>query len=373
MNEPAERRVYISAGEASGDAHAANLARALTGLIPGVTLEGTGGPLMAAAGVHNRHSIASLGASGLFEAARSVPHHFRLYRDLERRFHEGRYHLLVVVDYPGFHLRLAGAAARSGIPVLYYIAPQLWAWGQGRATRLSRAARKVAVVLPFEEPFFRSLGVNADFVGHPLLDAPAPPARPAARAAFDLSHHTPVLGLFPGSRPHEVRRLWPALRDAARLARRAVPELEVLVATAPGCSYPDSGDLRLCPSGAGAVMSAADAGLCKSGTTTLEAALAGLPMVIAYRMHPWTHAIARRVVRVKRIGLANLVAGRDVAPELVQDQATPERLATALLPLLDRDGRPAREQRLAFIDVRARLGTPGASTRVAAMARDLAA
>ncbi|MSR07851.1 MAG: lipid-A-disaccharide synthase [Gemmatimonadetes bacterium] len=373
MNEPAECRVYISAGEASGDAHAANLAQALTGLVPGVQLEGTGGPRMAAAGVRNLHSIDGLGASGLLEAVRSVPHHVRLYQNLHKRFREGRYDLLVVVDYPGFHLRLASAAARSGVPVLYYIPPQLWAWGQGRAARLSRVAQRVAVVLPFEEEFFRSVGVNADFVGHPLLDAPAQPSRADARGRFDLSSRAPVLGLFPGSRPHEVERLWPAFRDAARIARQAIPDLEVLVATAPGCDYPDSADLRLWPGDAGTVMRAADAAICKSGTTTLEAALAGLPMVIAYRMHPWTHAIARRLVRVKRIGLANLVAGKDVAPELVQDDATPRHLAQAVLPLMDRDGRAAREQRLAFVDIRARLGTPGASARVAAMARELAA
>jgi lipid-A-disaccharide synthase len=373
MNQPGECRVYLSAGAPSGDAHAATLARALRAADPHAILEGTGGPLMAAAGVHLRHSIDHLGASGLFEAARSLPAHLRLFADLRRRFRNHQYDLLVVVDYPGFHLRLAAVAARAGIPVLFYIPPQLWAWGEGRASHLSEAARRVAVVLPFEEAFFRARGVNATFVGHPLLDATPAPPRPAARARFGLASRAPVLGLFPGSRPHEVRRLWPSLLKAAQVARRSMPDLEILVAASGDCAYPHSGDVRLCAGDARAVMAAADAGICKSGTTTLEAVLADLPMVIAYRMHPWTHAIARRVVRVNRIGLANLVAGRDVVPELIQDEATPERLAGAVLPLLDRDGKASRDQRAGFEIVRARLGTPGASARVAEMARSLVA
>lgn len=373
MSEPGECRVYLSAGEPSGDAHAANLARALRAVAPTTILEGTGGPLMAAAGVHLRHPIDDLGASGLFEAARSLPAHVRLFADLRRRFRNHQYDLLVVVDYPGFHLRLAAVAATAGIPVLFYIPPQLWAWGESRVSNLSAAARRVAVVLPFEEAFFRARGVNATFVGHPLLDAAPAPARATARARFGVASRAPVLGLFPGSRPHEVRRLWPTVLEAARAARRLVPDLEVLVAASRDCAYPHSGDVRLCPGDARAVMAAADAGICKSGTTTLEAVLADLPMVIAYRMHPWTHAIARRVVRVNRVGLANLVAGWDVVPELIQDDATPERLAAAVVPLLDGNGGPARDQRAGFEVVRARLGSPGASARVAEMARELVA
>ena len=373
MSEPAECRVYLSAGESSGDGHAANLARALGATIPGVVLEGTGGPLMAAAGVRVQHTLDRLGASGLFEAAGSIPAHVRLFSELRRRFRRREYDLLIVVDYPGFHLRLASLATRFGIPVLYYIAPQLWAWGAGRAMRLSTAARSVAVILPFEERFLRERGVNATFVGHPLLDAPVPPTRATARAALGLPPRAPVLGLFPGSRRHEVRRLWPSLRDAARLARQAVPELQVAVATAEGCEYPGADEMHLRAGGPRVVMSAADAGICKSGTTTLEAALTDLPMVIAYRMHPWTHAIARRVVSVRHIGLANLVAEADVAPEFVQDDATPQRLAAGVLPLLDREGLPARRQRSEFERVRERLGTPGASARVAVMARELVA
>lgn len=373
MSEPGACRVYLSAGEPSGDAHAANLARALRAVAPTTILEGTGGPLMTAAGVRLQHPIDDLGASGLFEAARSLPTHVRLFADLRRRFRDHQYDLLVVVDYPGFHLQLAAVAARAGIPVVFYIPPQAWAWGASRTRRLSAATRRVAVVLPFEEPFFRARGVNASFVGHPLLDAPPPPGRAAARARFGLSAGEPVLGLFPGSRPHEVRRLWPAFREAARIARRAIPGLQILAAAADRCEYPDSEDVRVCPGDARAVMAAADAGLCKSGTTTLEAALAGLPMVIAYRMHPWTHLIARRAVRVTRVGLANLVAGRDIAPELLQEAATPANLAAAVLPLLDRDGAAARSQRAGFEVVHSRLGTPGASARVAEMVRDLVA
>jgi len=365
-------RVYLSTGEASGDAHAAQLARALRRMLPGVSLEGTGGPLMAAAGVHLRHSIASLGASGLWESAQTLPAHIRVLADLRSRFRRRAYDLLVAVDYPGFHLRLADQAARQGIPVLYYIAPQLWAWGLGRAARLAAVTRAVAVILPFEQEFLRRQGVNARFVGHPLLDAPVLPTREQARRTLNLGPRDVVLGLFPGSRRHEVRRMWPVLRDGAHLARRAVPGLRVVVAGVPGCTYAGGDDFQAA-SDPRFALAAADAAICKSGTTTLEAALADLPMVIAYRMHPLTHAIARRAVRISRIGLANIIAGRDVAPELIQQNATPARVATAVLPLLDRDAPPAKRQRAGFEVVRERLGTPGASGRVAELAAELVA
>lgn len=364
-------RIYLATGERSGDEHAARVLTALHRANPGVRAFATGGPALRAAGASIRHDVDRCGANGLWEAAWTLPRHVHILADLGRQFRDRQYDLLIVVDYPGFHLRLAETASRAGIPVLYYIAPQLWAWGERRAGRLARAVRQLAVILPFEEPFFRQKGLPATFVGHPLLDAPPWPSRAAARAALGLAEQAPVLALFPGSRPQEVRRIWPVMRDAARQVRDAVPALEVVVATQAGLSYPGWDEWRA--AGSPSAMAAADAGLCKSGTTTIQAALAGLPMVVTYRMHPVSFAAARRAVRVPWVGLVNLIAGREVSPELLQGTATPGRLARAVLPLLDRDGDVAKRQREAFRDVRDRLGTPGASDRVARMALELAA
>jgi len=366
-------RIYLSAGEASGDLHAAALAAALRRRFPEGVMEATGGYHLREAGITVPHSIDGCGAIGIAEMVASVPRHIALLADLRHRFRSGAYDLLVVVDYPGFHLRLAAAAQRAGVPVLYYIAPQLWAWGERRAAILRRFARELAVILPFEEGFFRRLGISATFVGHPLLDQPAPPQRQQVRERSGISDKTPVLGLFPGSRHQETLRLWPVFRDVARLVRRVVPDIAVMVAGVDGHSYPESDEFLVQRNASGAVLAACDAALCKSGTVTLQAALAGVPMAIAYRLHPLTHMLARRALKIRRIGLVNLVAGRDVAPEFLQDAANSPAIAGAIVQLLDHDSTAARAQRSAFLELRERLGTPGVADRVADIAARLVA
>src|SRR5207248_1006608 len=203
----------------------------------------------------------------------------------------------------------------------------MWAWGVGRVRKLTAVGR-LAVILPFEEPFFRARGVPASFVGHPLRDrAPAPP-RAEARRALGLDPGRPVLGLFPGSRPQEVVRLWPVFRDTAGAVLAAHPATQVVVAGTPRGRYVGPGAIRIHMGDPLPVFAAADAGLCKSGTTTLEAALVDLPMVIAYRLNPVSFAIAIRLLRVPHVGLVNLIAERQVAPEFLQGAATPRRGAT---------------------------------------------
>ncbi len=316
-------------------------------------------------------SIDSLSTMGLVEITRTLPTHLQLLREIRRRFFAGHYELVILIDYPGFHFRLAACAAKADIPVLYYVAPQLWAWGEWRIKALRRNVGSLAVVLPFEERFFRDHGVAAEFVGHPLLDQVTPAARTSARDELGLDHESPVLGLFPGSRVQEVTRLWPLFREAATRVRRAIPNLQIIVAAGPhGDRVTDfivwRGDART-------ILHASDAAICKSGTITLEAALAGTPMVIAYRMHPLTFAIAKRAVHVPHVGLVNLVAEREVAPEYLQNHATPEALAAATQTLLCRDSMPATHQRAAFANVRSRLGSPGAARRVADIAARLVA
>ncbi len=362
----------MSAGELSGDAHGANLITALHNALPDVVVDGLGGPLMASAGANIIEPFDKMRVMGLAETAKNLPDHWLLLRRLKRSFLTGRYDLAILIDYPGFHLRVAKAAADAGIPVLYYIVPQLWAWGEWRAKSMRRSVRSAAVVLPFEETFFRTRGIEAEFVGHPLLDMPPPPSRSDARAAIGLSDDEPVLGLFPGSRPQEIQRLWPVFRKTAKTLKRNLPGLKIVLAGVSGLTYSDDGDV-IHLHDARAVFAAADAALCKSGTTTLEAALTDTPMVIAYQMHPLTFAVARRVVKLRHIGLVNLLAGRGVAPEFLQGDATTERLVEAIARLFDSDDESASKQKEAFHQVRNALGSPGAGVRVAEMARRLVA
>ncbi len=370
MSQPV---VFVSAGEPSGDAHAGALVEALRRTVPGLVVEGVGGPRLEAAGARLLERIERLTVIGLVEVLRKVPAHLRLLRAIERRLAQGDVRLVVLVDYPGFHLRVAAAARRAGVPVLYYIAPQLWAWHESRVTRLARDVSRLAVILPFEEAFFAGHGVRASYVGHPLLDRPELPARPALKAQLGLDAGRPVLGLFPGSRGQETARLWPVFRDAAALVARARPDVQCIVAATGHATYPDPGAVRVIADRPRECFGAADAALCKSGTTTLEAALAGTPLVVAYKLNALTWLLARRLVKVRWVSLVNLVVEREVAPELLQGSATPDRLAAAVLPLLD-ERSPERAAQLAGIaDVRRRLGAPGAADRAAALARELLA
>lgn len=328
---------------------------------------------MAAAGATILRSIEGLSAMGLVEIVDKLPAHWRLLRSLRRDFDLHRYDLIIPVDYPGFHLRVAEAARRAGIKVLWYIAPQFWAWRPGRAQRFAHAVDRLAVILPFESTFFSAVGIATDYVGHPLVDRAAAPTRAAARASLGLPEDARVLALFPGSRRGEIRRLWPAYRDAARRLLASGDCTHVVVAaTADGC-YGDADGLILVTDGTERVLAAADAALAKSGTTTLEAALADVPMVVAYRLNPLTFRILRSLVTVRWASLVNLVANREIVPELMQGAVTADALVAAVRPLLDPDGAAAREQRRGFADVRARLGGPGASDRLAALAGQMLA
>ncbi len=361
-------RILVLAGEPSGDLHGGRVITALRARFPDATIEAVGGPRMAAAGATIRRSIDGLSAMGLVEILDKLPAHIQLLTALRRDFAAHRYDLIVLVDYPGFHLRVAEAAKRSGIKVLWYIAPQFWAWRPERARRFSRAVDRLAVILPFESTFFGGVGISTDYVGHPLVDRELLPSREEARAALGVPGDARVLALFPGSRHGEIRRLWPSYRDAAQRVLDAGGCSHVLVAATTDGHYPDPGRLILVTDHPDRVLASADAVLAKSGTTTLEAALADVPMVVAYRVHPLTYRLLRPLIRVKWVSLVNLVAEREVVPELIQGAATPELLAEAVLPLLDPAGEPARRQREGLAEVRRRLGGPGASERLAAVA-----
>ncbi len=354
----------MSACEASGEAHSSLLVRTLKERHPEIDIDAVGGQLIARAGANVIESRDDFSVVGLAEGLSTLPAHVGALRRLRKRFEAGQYDLVILVDYPGFHLRLAAAASHAGIPVLYYIAPQLWAWGSWRVRSLRKHIRQIAAVLPFETTYFNDRGVAAAFVGHPLLDREDLPTAAAARAKLGLTSQGPILGLLPGSRRSEVDRMWPCFRDAAMRLSKNNPSLRVLVAAVDGNEYPGAPGFVYHRVDSANVIVAADAVLCKSGTATLEAAVADTPMVVAYRMHPVSYMAARWVVRVPHVSLPNLIAEREICPEFIQGDVTPQALAAAVEPLLEESGEAAARQRRAFAEVRTKLGGPGATGRV---------
>jgi len=370
-------KLLISAGEASGDLHGATLCRALREIHPGVRLIGMGGSRMAAAGMEVVADVSGHAVVGTSEALGRIPRLYRAYRLLKARLIEERPRALVVIDFPEFNLRLARIARRAGVPVVYFIPPQLWAWRRGRIRQMARRVSRVLAVLPFEEKLYRDAGVPVDFVGHPLLDVlPLDLDRAEARRRLDVDPGESVIGLLPGSRREEVERLLPPMLVAAKrlsaagVARRfalgLAPTVDVAAVRRLVKAAVDEGGPRVdvFERRTYEVMAAADVVLISSGTATLEAALLGAPMVVCYRVSRVTEAVVRLLVKVRWCSLPNLIANRGVVPEVLQDELTGQRLAAEALRLIE-DPAAAGAQRAAFERVRAQLGAPGVGRRAA--------
>ena len=368
------REILFVAGEVSGDQHAAGVARELRASGAPFTLAGVGGDRMREAGVELIEHVETLAHLGFVEPLKHLPQYRRLRRAIRTRIDSGRVALVVLVDYGGFNMTIAAVAADAGVPVLYYITPQVWASRAGRMKRLARTVTRAAVIFPFEETLLRGHGIDATFVGHPLLDsADTLPDRADARRAIGISPDDTLLALFPGSRAQEIARHLDVFVATARELQRRDPALRVVVSAAPHVTIPaDRCPFPLVHAASFAVLRAADAALCKSGTTTLEATVALCPMVVAYRTDRITYALARHLVTIPFIGLVNVVAGREVAREFVQCALQPGAVADALEPLLDLAS-PERAAMIAELTrVRSMLGEPGAAKRVAAIAVSLA-
>jgi len=363
--------VLISVGEASGDHAAAGLVREALARRPEVRFFGLAGPEMVREGVEPLVASAEVAVVGIQEVVGRLPRIWKAWRTLSGAMATRRPDLVLLVDYPDFNLRLARRARRLGIPVLYFVSPQVWAWRAGRIEMIGRRVNRMMVLFRFEEELYRAKGIPVEWVGHPLAGGPPPLSRAVSRVRLGLPPEARVIALLPGSRRGETDRILPVLRDAAILLAREDPGIRFLLPAAPML---DPGELRAGCAGspveivAGdlpAVLGASDAAAVASGTATLQVALAGVPMVIVYRVGGLTAMIARRLIRVRDVGLANLVAGRRVAEELVQEACTPARVAGALRWLLEPEAAESARRGLAL--VRERLGEEGAFRRAAAV------
>ena len=368
--------MLMVAGEASGDLHGANLVNSMRALHPGVRFQGIGGERMRAAGVRIHLPAAELAVVGLTEALSRLFVAQRAAGEIKRRLRDHPPDLLILIDFPEFNLHIARTAKRRGVPVLYYISPQIWAWRRGRVRKIARRVDRMAVILPFEEPFYRAHGVRVDYVGHPLLDTcPLGLQRETARRSLGMQDGAPVVALLPGSRTEEIERLLPPMLGAFRFLQRQYPGAHALLPLAHTLNPPAVTDLvrpwglpvEVVRGRVYEVLKASDVALVTSGTATLETALMGIPMVVAYKVSSLTYRAGRLLIKVPYISLVNLVAGREVVRECIQDQANAERLAAEALHLLGEPGaRDAMRRDLA--EVRTRLGDGGASQRTAEVA-----
>jgi lipid-A-disaccharide synthase len=368
------REVLLVAGEASGDLHAAAVVKALRCLAPEVPLFAVGGARMRAAGATLLEDIAAHAVMGFGGVVRVIPRHLRLLRRLRQRMRRGDVGLVILVDYPGFNLRVAEAAHAAGVPVLYYITPKVWAWRAGRLDSMRRTITRAAVILPFEEPFLRERGIPTTYVGNPLLDGAVDlPSQADARAELGLPANVPVLALFPGSRRGELAHHLEVFSATAKELQRRMPKLRVIVSVAPGMQIDAARvPFQLVEGASYTVWRASDAALVKSGTSTLEAALADCPLIVAYGVSRINYEIARRLIRgISYIGLVNLVVGRGVAPEFVQDAMRPLSMANALQPLLTHGSAERTRMLAGLAEVRTALGEAGAAGRVARLALEM--
>jgi lipid-A-disaccharide synthase len=369
-------RLLLSCGEASGDLYAAALTRELLACDPSLRISGLGGPRFAAAGGTLIDDYRDIAVTGLTEAIAKLPRSFEARRRLVAAAEAERPDALILIDFPDFNFRLAPPIRRLGVPVIYYISPQIWAWRKGRLKTMRAIADRVLVIFPFEEAIYREGGVPVEFVGHPLVDLAVPSAdRQTFLAAHGLTPSAPTVAILPGSRPNEVSRILPDLAAAGVRIRDAVPEAQFLVARAPHLdeslfaavgpgSLGAAAPVAVIEGETDAVLASADLALTASGTATVQTALHDTPMVIVYRVSPMSYRLLRRLVKVEAIGMANLIAGERIVPELVQDAFTPEAVAAEAISMLTDRDRAARI-RAGLAKVRERLGGPGASRRAA--------
>jgi len=365
--------LLIVAAEASADLHAARALEELRRIRPEVRAFGVGGPRLRAAGLEALYPAEDLCVMGIAEVLPKIPRILAILRGLRRAASERRPRAALLVDSPDFNLRLAKHLKRQGVKVIYYVSPMIWAWRQGRARKIARLVDRMLCILPFEERFYQGTGVSARFVGHPLAERPLPGDVGRYRADLGLPGGRLTVALLPGSRPSELARIFPSMLDAAERIRVKHPDVQFVVPVAqtlteeavrPFLAGHRGLDVTLVAGRAEEAVGASDATLVKSGTSTLETALMRRPMVVVYRMAWLSYFVGRLFVHIAHFALVNILAGRRVVPELLQTDASPERMAAEIEKLLS-DPAARREQLAGLEEVRRSLGEPGAALRVA--------
>ncbi|MBI4436553.1 MAG: lipid-A-disaccharide synthase [Candidatus Omnitrophica bacterium] len=365
-------KLMMIAGEASGDLHGASLAKSLRHLSPEIVLFGAGGELMKEAGVHLEVDLVEKAVVGLVEVLRHLSEFKKFFAHLLKRLEAEKPDAVILIDYPGFNLRFAKAAKRLGIRVIYYISPQVWAWGRWRIPTIRECVDQMIVVFPFEEIFYKRHGIQTQFVGHPLLDLVKVRSDPEdLRRELSIPREKKVIGLLPGSREKEVSSLLPVMIEAARLLARRLPDYRFLIFKSP--TLPDKTYTTLSAKNLPLnfvkdpdyrYRNLIDFSLVASGTATLENAILGKPMVILYKTSLLTYLLARNLIQIPYIGLVNVVAGEKIVPECLQYHATPRHVAETALSLLENPGKLERMRR-DLTALREKLGQEGASHRAA--------
>ncbi len=370
------KRILLVAGEASADLHGAHVVQELKHIDPSIHVYGIGGEELLKAGMKILFDARDLSVVGIVEVVSRLPQIAKAFRTLKRQLETAPPDLMILIDYPDFNLRIAAVAKKQRVPVLYYISPQIWAWRQKRAKKIARLVNILAVVFPFEVSLYETEGLPVQFVGHPLLDRELPSADSTeALQLFGMKPEWPIIGLLPGSRKAEIARLLPVLLDTAHYLRKEFPAAQFIIPVAPGTSGQEiqawatqkNVPVIIVENQLHQALQVCNLVLVASGTATLETALMKKPMIIIYKVSWLTYLIGRMMIRVPCIGLANIVAGKPVVPELIQRQANPEQIFREAVSLLNDKRRMAdMERELGY--VRERLGTPGAAKRVADLA-----
>ncbi len=372
-----KKHIMIIAGEASGDIHGANLIKAMKKKEPGLIISAIGGKEMERAGariIMDAHKLSVVGITEVVHKIKDISQGIKITKDfLEKNMPD----LLIPIDFPDFNLHIAGYAKKLGIKVLYYISPQIWAWRQGRVKTIGKRTDKMAVILPFEENFYKKHNVPATFTGHPLIDLYPDGIKPDMEKRLDKN---PAIGILPGSRNSEIKKLLPVMLDSAKILADNHKDVKFLVSCSPSVEkklfdsiikpFENSLSIEIIEDGPKRIFSDAAVAIAVSGTITLEAAIHGLPIVVIYKVSPMSYWLGRALIRVDHICLVNLIAGRRLVPELIQDDASPANIAKTVSSMLkDKEGLKRLSDDLFYL--RKRLGSAGASEKVARIAFNL--
>ena len=373
------KRIMIVAGEASGDLHGGNLVQAMHKIDPEIRFYGVGGRNLKKAGVELIADAADMAVVGLTEVVFKLGMILKVMAQLKASLKKDRPDLIILIDYPDFNLPLAKAAKKYGIKVFYYISPQVWAWRRGRIGKIKKIVDRMAVILPFEADLYREAGVDATFVGHPLLDVVRTkyPRKEALRR-FDLREEVTTVGILPGSRQSEVTRLLPVMLGAAEIIEKQIKDVQFVLPLADTLDIAfvsqiiakHSVAVRLIPNEVYDVIGCTDIAMVASGTATLETALMETPMIIIYKVSAPSYYVGRMVINVDHIGLVNIIAGKAVVPELIQFEASPEKIAAEVIDILTTKGH-MEHIKAELKKIRNMLGSHGAAERVARLAYDM--